>query len=47
MESEIIGGDLNNGPTQLNKYDVFHLKNIEIKEKIDRKKRRVGKECRL
>ena len=35
MESEIIGGDLNNAPTQLNKYDVFHLKNIEIKEIID------------
>lgn len=35
MEAQIIGGDLIDAPTKLNKYDVFHLKNIEIIEQLD------------
>ena len=34
FESDIIGGDMNNANSGLNQTDVFHLKNIEITEKI-------------
>ena len=30
MESEILGTDTDNALIQLNKYDPFHIKNIEI-----------------
>ena len=35
FESDVIGGDMNNGNSGLNQTDVFHLKNIEIIDKIE------------
>ena len=35
FESDVIRGDINNANNELNKTDVFHLKNIEIIDKIE------------
>ena len=35
LESNIIGGDMNNSITGFNKKGVFHLKNIFIEEEIN------------
>ena len=35
FDSDVIGRDMNNGNSGLNQIDVFHLKNIEIIDKIE------------